>query len=409
MFKKVRLAVALLFFVLSVGNFLVYAKEKVDLKLIWKQRFDTVPANEESILSKPPEIIAEMIKPILKVENKLIFFNEQGKIAKEIELTEQDRVIFSKNGEFVVVDTEELPSGEEKEDETSAEVKVYDKAGTLLYKYDSTSSENHVISNTGTSVEINYVDCSFRMFDNKGNVVKSVRVFNNSGIDISNSFKGEYSGNGERFVIYATYYPQESENLLNTEVYIILYDNLGNELWRKKLENIKQSSEAIQISEIGDCILLGEDSNIGENNTEDRVFLLSGSGEIIKIFSRIRLVLAQLEFNSETSEFVVNPGLNKTYVITSSGVISEYEMPFSVCEMAISMKYIINVGREKNKENIILNISTKNNEVLLTRNLGGNKNDLKTLSLEFVGDDIIAISFSNEIRYYKISLLGQKK
>jgi len=414
MYKRKNLAFFTVILLLANSGFVLAGKEKapeLKLKLIWKLRFDSLPANEESIFGRPPEITPEMIPRMIETEDKLIFFDEEGKITKTFDIDRKrfDRVSFSKDKNYVALKKTvgEIP---ETEIPIPAKVQVFDKEGILKYELDGEESNIYSISNLGYCLEVNYMNNSFTLFDETGKEICHKQLFGNPGIGYENRFDGKFSGDGNKILIYATnYYSKSNEPLNNPEVFIILFDNLGNEITRKRIENANEATGNFDISDNGDYIFI-ETEKITEIHPEygslsqwDGVLLDKNGNALIEPFIFPVAGAPIMKYDSTTNSFISIGGLETIVIVETFGKVSKVSLPdFDIEDNIISLKYIAVVGRKKEGNNVILKIYDKEENLLLDRNLGGNKKDLKKLDINFVNDNILSVKFSNEVRFYRI-------
>lgn len=390
-------------------------KPELKLKLIWKQRFDSVEANENSILSKPDEITSEMTPRIIETEDKLIFFDDEGKIKKELVIERErfEQIRFSKRRSYVMV-RKTIGKISEMEIPTPTKAQVYDKNGELKYELDGETGKSYIVSEKGQCLEVHHLENAFTLFNSNGEEITLISPLDNIGMGLgSNRFFCKFSGNGERILLYATNFTSGT-NVYDTEVFVIVFDNKGNELMRKKVENVLYSTDVFNISEDGEYIFIAT-LKIKEMHPEygplfqrDGILLDKDGGSLIEPFSFIAGGDCTIKYDDRTKTFISIGGVNEILIVDTTGKETIIDSPDSnVEDNAISSKYIASVGGKKEGNVVILKIYDKEGNLLLNRSLGGNKKDLKMLRVELFENDIVAVKFSNEIRYYKISEIGK--
>ncbi len=367
---------------------------QVQLKLIWIQKFDSVPSNEKSILNKPPEISSGMIPSILETKNKLLFFDEEGKIVKTLEFDSEkfEGAEFSKHRNYVTIrkTVGDIP---ETEAPIPAIVQVFDKEGNLKYEITEGDTDNtYIVSDKGYCLEISHMDTSFTLYGEIGKeICHKQPIISESNAVYENRFYGMFSSDGGKIIIFATHFPYRGK----AKVYFIIYDTAGNELWRKEVVE-EFLSEDFEISDLGDRIISSSYKD-GEPSVT-RADLLDGDGNILKTIPGI---CGSVKFSSALNSFVFYSG-TEINVVNVEGAVTTMNASFDALDTATSTKFIASVGMREKGNNVVLSLFNTNGELLLNRNLGGSKKDLEQLYVNFVEDDVISIQFSNEVRYFRI-------
>jgi len=413
--RKKSLITFIAIILIGFSNFIWAGKEKapeLKLKLIWKLRFDSLPANEESIFGRPKKITPEMLPRMIETEDKLIFFDEQGKIKKTFDIDRRrfDGVSISKHGDYIALrkTVGEIPSTDVP---TPAKVQVFDKEGNLVYEISGCNASNSwEVSDKGGCLVVDGIYCTFTLYNSAGNKICHKKTFEKTWIGHETVFYGSFSGDGEKFVIFATDFIYREES----KAYLILYDISGEEIWRKQVEEGYISTGYFDISETGDRIIVSLMNEADPGIT--KVVLYDGTGNIIKEFPGIWPLSWHTAFDTNQNVFVLNNSLSAINYIYPDGEHTQInlvpqETPTEdkpeIKDSAISASYIAFVSMESKGNRVILNIFNRNGELLLERNLGGNKNDLKKTYVDFAADDIISVKFADEVRYYKISAIGK--
>lgn len=401
-------------FLISLPLICLAEEPQIDFQHIWSLRFDTVPANENSIISKPEEITTEMLPRMIERDDKLMFFDEEGEVKKEINITRKfyDTVNFSKHKSYVVVKKHDKMPGEG----SPAKIHVYNKEGNLQYEFNGNTDFYYRVSEKGICAEIDYVGEGgrFRFINTVGNTLKEVDPGFITGCITHTQVEGRFSGDGEKFALIASDcvgYPYTG-----VDSYVVLYDENANEIFRKKLVSNPDWVRVVDISENGNRILVTTDLD-GRLNT---AFLLDNNGNIVKVIEDVSALFPDnLKYDTKTNAFIAN-SLRKQRVIDSQGNKVTIEIKDKIASNCISKDYMATVAlvekkkKEKKKEKehkkerkikkeLTLYLYDREGNLLLKKKLHGNTKGLKTTSCNFVTDDIIAVRFSNEMSYYKIS------
>lgn len=398
-------------FLISLPLICLAEEPQIDFQHIWSLRFDTVPANENSIISKPEEITTEMLPRMIERDDKLMFFDEEGNVKKEIDINKKfyDTVDFSKHKNYAVVKKHDKMPGEG----FPVNIQVYNKEGDLQYEFDGWHDNYYKISEKGICADIEWIGNSFRFIDTNGELLKDIKMdFTFGGGITGPRFRGRFSGDGEKFAVTVADYV--GYPVTGIDYYAVLYDENANEIFRKKLVSYPDRTRVIDISENGDRILVSTNLE-GRLNT---AFLLDNNGNIVKVIEDVSALFPDnLKYDTKTNAFIAT-SLRKQRVIDSQGDKVTIEIKDKIASSCISKDYMATVAlmekkkkkeekehkkEKKIKKELLLYLYDIEGNLLLNKKLHGDTKELKTTSCNFVADDIIAVRFSNEMSYYKIS------
>lgn len=381
------------------------AKLPREMELAVEREFDESVIGLVFGMSKAEEYL---YPKILISHTKIKFMNEKGIILSEITILKDTKAIFSKKGHFIgVVDfsTDSVPS------KSALEIKfeVFNERGEWLWKlkrtqeYDYPLPSFYISDKDGSVVMSDAPQGVLYFYDSNGELRKKVDLFVGDKWNNERNVSCSFSSNGNYFIVNALKSygssPEESES------YIILFDDTGGEIWRKRLK--EKISANVGISPSGDYIIASGYTVSEKLDIESRsTFLLNKDGETIY---RYPWLFRQAVFSSD-DRFIALGEKNRARLIKiqTGEILWETEFTKRVRALDISRYGLVlaETARGKYKEGIFVyydpevTVITPGGEKIYEKEFTGSQfytPDIKILS----SGEGFGIGFSDRFLFYK--------
>lgn len=139
------------------------------------------------------------------------------------------------------------------------------------------------ISNAGRVAMVEPAACVVSFFDQAGELDGKVRLFEDASWSNERPISAAYSGDGTRFAVNALHHhPRPGDELSprqKGQSFLILFDDRGQELWRRELAS--EISDRVAISGDGMVIAAAAHSVKGLDMVEMKTYLYDGQGELL--------------------------------------------------------------------------------------------------------------------------------
>ncbi len=220
---------------LSKDNGIRAQNQIYEVKFETKHEDDILDAvYSQMVIDEKPQIFTR-----LKVFKNKVKFYEVGKLVNELDYSYR-RPVISKSGNYIgiysIIERAETYI-------IKAKFSVYNQKGELIWENEynvgiDKSGGNWLISNKdGSAINLLGDDGILEIYDAAGVIKKKIDLFDDDYWSYKRSYGADYSDNGKYFAIAyeRECCPSYNSEKLYDNLYLIFYNDLGNELWRKAL------------------------------------------------------------------------------------------------------------------------------------------------------------------------------
>jgi hypothetical protein len=226
-------------------------------------------------------------KPAMLAAQKSVqFLASSGQVLSRLERGQNTRVFLSKKGNFVGV--QELADLDQKlESPRTLTFTLYDGQGKKRWSLSrplgvDTPMPSFYLSNLGTLVMVEPLEGILSFYDQAGSLVQEASLFPKTSAEMERSVACAFSENGTYFIVNALkHHARPGSELSPREKghsYLILFDGLGTEIWRRELAH--EVSLGVEISPGGEAIVAGGYSVKGLDTVERATYLYGLEGNL---------------------------------------------------------------------------------------------------------------------------------
>lgn len=381
------------------------AKLSREMELAVGREFDESVVGMVFGISKAGEYL---YPKILISHTKIEFTNEKGIILSEIAILKDTRVIFSKKGHFVgIVDffTDSVPS------KSALEIKfeVFNERGEWLWKlkrtqeYDYPLPGFYISDKNGSVVMSDAPQGVLYFYNNKGELVREVDLFKDDKWNNERSIACCLSSDGNYFIVNALKsYGSSPEK---TESFVILFDDTGGEIWRKRLK--EKISANVEIASSGNYIVASGYTVSKELDIKSKSsFLLNKDGETIY---RYPWLFTQAVFSSDGRYLVLGEKNKVRLIETGRGEVlweEKYSKRIRALDVSRYGLVLVKTARGKYKEGIFVyydpavSVITPGGEKVYGKEFTGSQFYYPNIKILDSGEGF-AIAFSDRFLFYK--------
>ena len=292
--------------------------QKMEFHVVWEEAFDKkikdVAWGETEDGRLYPKIIV--------FEDEVRFHDPNSVLLKTIPLSSKrvGDIIFSKKGDYVGIPVmTEVPTKSEK---GKIVLTIYTRRGEKHCRFDKDvefdgSSPGFSISDRDGSFVESYGAAQRLTFrDGKAKVRREVDLFEGDEWTYKRDMKSSSSGDGRLFAVLATKkFVQGTQYVDQTDdpnIYVILFDENGKELWRKPIN--EHAPTCLSISSQGKYLLAGGENRAGGSGiTSQSQYLLDRNGSLIMTYH----IGGRCRF-SQNEEYLTIAGQNTIGLIQTS-------------------------------------------------------------------------------------------
>jgi hypothetical protein len=319
MFRKagiLLIGTSLLFVLVGAGRL---SKKEVKLEIVWEKEFDK--KIEEVAFGETED--GKLYPKIVVFDDEVRFYNKEGEKLKAV-TSSWLSVVISPQSRYVGI---EKVTKRQKGDERLIEWTIFSEKGKEVCKGEYIAKEEfegfrlYAISDNGYFVMGNSADHVLVFFDRKGGELKEINIFKDDQWDPYRALPRAFSQAGDYFVILGT-----EEFIMNVRetvdsdaqeatpnVYIILFDENANELWRKPFT--ANWTRHVSWSPDRNYILANGHSSAGKQPIKYTQALFDISGNLLNSY-QIRMHNSSYGF-SGNGEYLVLGGENEIQLIQS--------------------------------------------------------------------------------------------
>jgi len=265
--------------------------KKIDYKLVWEKEFK----KEIQDVRFGETEDGKLYPKIVVFEDEVRFYDDEGNLTVKVPYKGGD-IIFSRRANYIGIQIEKSPPAPEK-GPTEIKFSVYSEKGEKLLEiekqeaFDVPAPDFYISSSKGNVIELYKGLPRIAFRDSSGKVLKQFRLFEEDAYDITRGARGDFSEDGEDFVVIADEYESVLPRSRSRNTYMMLFTKEGKELWRYQLEE-QNLDFHVSISPTGQFVVGASKSG---------VYLLNKEGNLI---SKYRLG--------------VNSGIRNPYTFSSN-------------------------------------------------------------------------------------------
>jgi len=380
--------------------------QALHLQLVWRQQFQSMPANFASIFFKPASIPGSFVVRGVLEGNQLLVFDQSGQLVQTTPAGGVSAFYSSPTRTVFVLDELQPAALSPSIDEGPTSVSAMSN-GTQIWQRQTDFEDETIVADSGLSVDLDHAIAVLTFYDKQGNPVRQVQPFGKPlpWSDERSAF-GAFSQDSSVFAFLAT-------TPLAQGVALFLYDNTGNALLSTTVQGL-QVAEGLGLSPNGNsALLVGWTQNPASNAAAQLVGMVSDSqGRIVQPFAVPSIgEQVQISVDSSTGDFVLDTGSGTIIRVSATSPASIFSLGGVFNATAVASNGGLTawvslepVGSQLNQTNLVLRIVSQTGILLLQRTLGGNTLNLDTPNVWLSQDGkFVAVRFSDEIRYYEFS------
>jgi len=226
----------------------------------------------------------------LATDDAIIFLSPSGQKISSRQNTQSCHLLASADGNFIAV-VEIAAPDKSPQAPSPLTFTLYDRAGQKLWSLKQPVGQDDplpsfYVSNKGRVVMMESAESLVSFFDQTGALDRNVRLFEDTFWSNERPVSGAFSGDGTHFAVNALHHHSRPGDELSPrqkgQSFVILFDDRGEELWRRELAS--EISDRVVISDDGMIIAAGAHSVKGLNVVEIRTYLYNDLGELLGQF-----------------------------------------------------------------------------------------------------------------------------